>query len=551
MIEHYGFDLGTTNSIIARWNRIDKTADLIELNDISRGISDDQIIENQHAIPSALFLGDIKRFLFFLKQEIQIGMQALNRYNYINNHRFVHDFKPYLMADGFKTMTKIDRVPYSARKVTRLFLGEICTHLKKEYGKRPKSITFSVPVDCYEPYRAQLKQIAKSLHIKCFRLIDEPVAAAIGYGLCIDDPQNVFVFDFGGGTLDIAIVRFEDRISPQGRCQVLAKQGLALGGNNVDAWLVEHFCRQLSYELNEKEKDDSYFWYRLMLKEACRIKENLYFKERETFYLMPPEEYQNFEVRAYAKDNSLDQPLDITRQEFIEILKDNGLYRMIQLANDNLFTATGLQKKDISNVLLVGGSSLLPEIHSYFEKEFGRSKIQAWQPFNAVAYGACAFGANHIKKTDFIVHDYAFITYDKKTHEPQYNIIIPKKTLFPTTRGFWKRKVTPTCSQGIPETIFKLIVCEIGESLGSDQTFIWDNRGKLHSVTGGSDKLIIPLNENDPTLGTLDPPHSPRDISARLEISFMINEEKWLCATVYDLKIQRYLLSEEPVVQLR
>lgn len=549
-MEHYAIDLGTTNTVVARWNRTDTTADLIELHDVSRGISDDQIIENQHAIPSALFLGDIKKFLFFKRQQIWIGLEALDKYNFINNYRFVNNFKPYLMSDGFKTMTKIGRTPYSARKITRLFLQEICTHVKNQYGKRPKSITFSVPVDCYEPYRAQLLQIARSIHIKHFKLVDEPVAAAIGYGLCIDDPQNVLVFDFGGGTLDIAIVRFEDRITPEGRCRVIAKQGLALGGNTVDAWLVDHFCKQLAYELDEKEKDAN-FWYRLMLKEACRIKENLYFKERETFYLMPPEEFQNFEIRAYAKDNSLDQPLDITKPGFINLLKENGLYRIIHHTTENLFSDSGIEKEDINNVLLIGGSSLLPEIHTYFEQQFGRSKIQAWQPFNAVAYGACAFGAHHIKKTDFIVHDYAFITYDKKTHEPCYNIIIPKKTLFPTVRDFWKRKVTPTCSQGIPEKIFKLVICEIGEGQGKNQTFVWDDRGRLHSMTKESEKLIIPLNEKDPTLGTLNPPHSPTDKSARLEISFMINEEKWLCATVFDLKIGQYLLIEEPVVQLR
>jgi molecular chaperone DnaK (HSP70) len=546
----YAFDLGTTNTVVAHWNKKDSTADLIELTDISRGISEDQIIENQHAIPSALFLGDIKRFLFFKKQKIQIGIKTLGIHTVANNHRFVKNFKPYLMADGFKTMTKIGKTPYSARKITRLFLQEICTHIKKQYGKKPQSITFSVPVDCYEPYRAQLNQIARSLHVKQIKLIDEPVAAAIGYGLCINESRNILVFDFGGGTLDIALVRFDEKITARGRCRVIAKKGLAIGGNHVDAWLVDHFCTQLGYELNENDKDTG-FWYRLLLKEACRIKEQLYFKERETFYLLPPEEYQNFEIRAYAKDNSLDQPLDIIKSDFINLLKENGLYRMIDYTTESLFSESGLDKKDVDNVLLVGGSSLLPEIYSYFEEQFGRSKIQAWQPFNAVAYGACAFGAGHIKKTDFIVHDYAFITYDKKTHEPRYNIIIPKKTLFPTARDFWKRKVIPTCSRGVPEKIFKLMICEIGEGQGKNQSFIRDNKGTLHNMTGDSKKIIIPLNEEDPTLGILNPPHSPSDTSARLEISFMVNEEKWLCTTVFDLKSGKHLLIEEPVVQLR
>ncbi|MBN1412389.1 MAG: Hsp70 family protein [Spirochaetales bacterium] len=548
---HYSVDLGTTNTVVASWNDKDKAPDLIELNGISRGIQENQIIENQHAIPSAVFLGDLKRFLFFEKQEVKIGLKALDPYSYTNNHRFVNNFKPYLMADGFKTLTKVGKTPYSARKVTRLFLQEISRAIKTQFGKRPVNVTFSVPVDCYEPYRAQLKQIAKSVRIRRFKLIDEPVAAAVGYGLCIDNPQNVLVFDFGGGTLDIAVVRFEDKVTPSGRCQVIAKNGLPLGGNTVDEWLVDFFSKKLSYEFSADERDHSNFWYRLMLNEACRIKESLYFKEQETFYLMPPEEYQKFEARIYAKHNALDKPLDISREEFIAILEEKGLYRMIEHSMESLFSASNLAKSDIDNVLLVGGSSLLPRIAGYFEKEFGRAKVQGWQPFNAVAYGACAFGANHVKKTDFIVHDYAFITYDQKTLKPQYNIIIPKMTLFPTTKDFWKRKLTPTCSQGIPETIFKLVICEIGENRNNSQTFIWDEKGKLHSLTEGSEKLIIPLNESNPTLGTLNPAHSPSDRSARLEISFMINEEKWLCVTVFDLKTKQLLMTEEPVIQLR
>ena len=86
-----------------------------------------------------------------------------------------------------------------------------------------------------------------------------------------------------------------------------------------------------------------------------------------------------------------------------------------------------------------------------------------------------------------------------------------------------------------------------------NQEFIWDQKGELHMMSDDSDEkfLIIPLNESDPTLGYLNPAHYPSDRRARVEISIMINEDKWLCTTVYDIKTQKYLLVDKPVIRLK
>ena len=66
---------------------------------------------------------------------------------------------------------------------------------------------------------------------------------------------------------------------------------------------------------------------------------------------------------------------------------------------------------DISDVLMVGGSTLLPGVYDTFEEAFGRDRVRAWQPFEAVAYGAAAFATGSLTKSDFIVHDYSLRTY--------------------------------------------------------------------------------------------------------------------------------------------
>jgi hypothetical protein len=150
------------------------------------------------------------------------------------------------------------------------------------------------------------------------------------------------------------------------------------------------------------------------------------------------------------------------------------------------------------------------------------------------------------------VHDYAFVTHDLRSGEPRHTIVVPRGTRFPTPPDLWKRQVVPTCSLGEPETVFKLLICEIARDDGGERRFVWDAAGDLHKVGGasGRDEVVVPLNAASPTLGYLDPPHSPSDRRPRLEIAFGVNAERWLVASVVDLRTRRELMREEPVVQL-
>ncbi len=563
----WAIDLGTTNSAIARWNEIDAIPEMVRIENITRKPVPEQEIDIKYSIPSCLYVLPQRSFKnvigswpffqkhFFIGTQGLIGQEALDKDNNAHSQKFVSNFKPALIRDSYKILTKQDNIAYSARKVTTMFLRELLAKVKKQTGERPKHITFSVPVDSYEPYRAQLKLISSQLGVSKFKVIDEPVAAAIGYGLRIDEPQCILVIDFGGGTLDFALIKIEEKQAEMGRCHVIAKEGAPIGGNLVDAWLLGEFCNQLAYDFNSDDESASW-WHRVMLEEACRVKESLFFNNTDTFFLTPPKEMQSFEARLFADNKKLNKELDFTKDELINLLDKNGLYTQIKIMLNRILkkaSSKGIYEAHIKEVLMVGGSVLLPNIYSIVETRFGRDKVRAWKPFDAVAYGACAFSAEKLIKSDFITHDYAFKTYNKDSHKPEYHVIVPQGTSFPTVKDFWKRQLVPTCSLGEPETIFKLIICEIGRKYSTEQEFVWDSRGQLHSFKEGDNNtpLIIPLNESNPALGTLNPPHSPKDKSARLQISFMVNEERWLCTNVYDIKTRKILLENSPVLRLK
>jgi hypothetical protein len=373
--------------------------------------------------------------------------------------------------------------------------------------------------------------------------VDEPVAAALGYGLSLSHERAVLVVDIGGGTMHVALVELSPRGAMGGEARVIAKQGRPLGGNAVDGWLLEAACAKAGLPaLDTLGEDDGRYWRRLMLAEACRVKEALHFEETAVFRVTPPG------AGRFAKPALL----SFTRAELVGVLEANGFYTGLESCLAAMFEDGHAQPADVDDVLVVGGSTLLPGVHARLEARFERRRLRAWQPFEAVAYGGASFAADRVGALDFIVHDYAFVTHDPKSGAPQHTVIVPRGTRFPTPPDLWKRQLVPTCSLGEPEQVFRLVICEIERGDGSDRRFVWDAAGDMHKVGGaaGKEELVVPLNAASPTLGYLDPPHEPKDRRPRLEIAFGVNAERWLVATVHDLLTREELMREEPVVRL-
>src|SRR5262249_52886820 len=157
-----------------------------------------------------------------------------------------------------------------------------------------------------------------------------------------------------------------------------------------------------------------------------------------------------------------------------EILVEQGFYRSLGHALDEAFEQAGLAATEVEDVLLVGGSTLLPGFYAWFEERFERRRIRAWQPFEAVVYGAACFAGDRMEALDFIVHDYAFVTHHPKTGEAEHTVIVPRGTRFPTSPELWKRQLVPTCALGEPESLFKLLICEVSRADGDERRFVWD-----------------------------------------------------------------------------
>jgi len=556
MSEAWAIDIGSTNTGVARWD--DGAPRMVELPAICREPRSVDPLGWGLMVPSATWVPDTAsrwegrlggRLVRWLRPEqVHIGRPALEANQTHRQAGFVPGFKAWLGHASLRPLTRSRGKSWAAREIASAFLRTLLAEVRRAEGRRVRDLVVTVPVESYERYRAELSGILRSMGVRSIRFVDEPVAAALGYGLGLSRRQQVLVVDFGGGTLDVAVVEIGPQSLHTGTARVLAKVGWPVGGDQVDHWLLCHLCERLGYRPPEPERSHAEeFWSRLVLGEVRAAKEQLYTRDPVHVALTLPGSL------CERPEGSADPFLQLRRSEVMQLLHARGLYELLarctKQALESARDRCGAEPA-IEEVLLVGGSTLLPGVWSLFERRFGRDRLRSWHPFEAVALGACALAADETQHDDFIVHDYAIVTHDAQSGEEQHEIVVPGGTPFPTTRRFWSRHMVPTCAHGLPEHHFQLVVCEIGTTSPQAPRRLRDEEGTLVRLESAASQVVVPLNAASPTLGDLAPPHHPGDRRPRLQVDFMVDDNRWLCATVVDLHSGRCLMDHRSVVRL-
>lgn len=547
METHWAIDLGTTNTLLAKW--VGTHAVTVAL---------DELVEYEPAwqtplIPSVIYFQDGARGI--------IGRPALAAREILHGHDLAtlgpvaRSFKKTLARASQQAVAQIGSDQISARQCATVFLRELLKSTE-EYARQRANpqrttmqklmralrwwrregqvtdLTMTVPVESFEPYRAELSQIAHKLGVSSFRTLDEPVAAALGYGVDLTDEKHIMVVDFGGGTLDLAIVRTHppnmssgrDRNMGQHRATLLAGRGLNFGGETIDSWIADMGCERLQAHQTALRP--------VLLTQAEAIKKDLSNKASIA-------DSSYFLLQGGGR-------IEITRQEFLALLEERDLYKTLETLTEATLDDCRheINEAQLDAVLLVGGSTLLPGVRELFERLFGAQKVHYWEPFEAVVKGAAVFGAGY-SVDQIIHHDYAIRVYNDTQQRPEYERLVRRGTGYPTPNPFETRYYAVTEGQ----QLFRLPICEVGYA--GRLTLPWNKRmnGNEYWLPNGSEEseCVITLNEGD-TL-RLAPPGS--GTQARLRIDFTIDINRYLCATIHDLLRQRDLRTEERVVRLR
>ena len=199
--------------------------------------------------------------------------------------RFVPTFKPALSSEAMRPLAASGGARSRAREVARAFLRELLAEVKRATGERIRDLV--VTVAGRRPSRPTAPSCSAScsgLGVRRVRFVDEPVAAALGYGLSLAQERTVLVVDIGGGTMHVVLVRLSPRGALAGEARVLAKQGGRSAATPSTAGCSRRSAgwpatRRSTRTATSRRR----FWRRLMLAEACRVKEAVFFEETAVF----------------------------------------------------------------------------------------------------------------------------------------------------------------------------------------------------------------------------------------------------------------------------
>ncbi|MGM0418807.1 MAG: Hsp70 family protein [Thermodesulfobacteriota bacterium] len=340
-----GIDLGTTNSEIALI--IDNHTEIIK-ND------DDGIF------PSCIG--------FDTENNLLTGRPALNQ-ALLYPEKTIRSAKRYMGTDK---VFKIGDNEFTPVEVSAIILQELKKRAEKKTGKKIDQAVITVPAYFKDSQRHATKEAGEIAGFKVKRIINEPTAAALAYEQDNESSKNIIVYDLGGGTFDVSVVKIE-----KGVVEVLSTAGNSLlGGDDFDKRLKDHFCQII----NEKHNID--------VSKDKIVSSRLLYAAEQAKKTLSKEAFVNIEEDYIAKKDEKDIhfSLELSRLDFESIIEDY-LRETISLVSKAV-SESGLLIKNIDRIVLAGGSTRIPAVSDLLEDKFSITPDSGIDPDLCVATGA-------------------------------------------------------------------------------------------------------------------------------------------------------------------
>ena len=467
-------------------------------------------------IPSVLFVGG--------QHQILIGKLAHAKKD---PHRLFKGFKRDLSQAFQPAPRYVDNQPYTAQQATEVFLRQLLTKLKQEHW-HPNELILTVPVGAYEAYLRNLQDVTHALGIEQVRFVDESTAAALGYG--IHQPGSlILVIDLGGGTLDLSLVRIlKPEQTTQYQAEVIAKTDRAYGcgGVDIDTWIAEWVLDKL--KRTRQQVPASSFQVLAEIAERIKIRLSTHPHASETWM---------------DEDTFATVPIDLSREQLQEILEERGLLPRLREAIDEVMEkaySKGVSKKEIHQVLLVGGTSLIPAVQAQIIGLFGREKVSYHKPFEAVAHGALAL-TRFAQVQDYLRHTYALRLWNPYLQAPEFYPLFSSGTTYPASLD-----LPPLQANTNGQTQMMLVVGEMSGE-GATEVF-YDAQGHLQTRDSTQVSSFRPLGIHNQISIPLQP--SGQVGIDRLQVTFTIDAGRTLRVTVVDLQTRMAIMQQQVVGRL-